>query len=150
MSSETTETTAISATTATTTIQPDLENSLKKIIIHNPNYGTKHCGPLEQRDVLEIKDLIQKVKVIKREKPHFFNNRTIIQGIRNGNSEDNTYKIGFYNFAISKGRMELQHIVKRFPADTDLETIVDKWGDILGYLFWRGTICDFEFSFWTD
>ena len=128
----------------------NVDELAKKIIIHNPNYGTKHCGPLDNNDIIEIKDLIRKVKAIKREKPHFFNNRTIIQGIRDGNSEDQTYKIGFYNFAISKGRMELQHIVKRFPPETDLEKVVDKWGDILGYLFWRGKICDFEFSFWTD
>ena len=69
-----------------------------------------------------------------------------MQGIREGDSEDKTYKIGFYNFTISKGRMELQEIIKQFPEDTDVDTVVDKWGDILGYLFWRGTISDFDFE----
>lgn len=125
----------------------------KKIIIHNPNYGTKHCGPLTNDEINEIKEVINTIKEMQKEKPHFFNNRTIIQGIREGNSEDKMYKIGFYNFTISKGRMELQHVIKRFPPETDVESqnnIVDKWGDILGYLFWRGKVCDYEFSFWSD
>ena len=125
-------------------------STFKKIIIHNPHYGSKHCGPLDQTDLIEVKDLISRVKQIQKEKPYIFNNRTIIQGIREGNSEDKTYKIGFYNFAISKGRMELQHIIKRFPPDTDVDKIVDKWGDIMGYLFWRGKVCDYEFSIWTE
>ena len=115
-----------------------------KIIIDNPYYGPKECGPLDEEDIESIKEIVERVRTIQQEKPHFFNSRTIMQGIREGDSEDKSYKIGFYNFTISKGRMELQEIIKQFPEDTDVDTIVDKWGDILGYLFWRGTICDFE------
>ena len=124
--------------------------SHNKIIIYNPHYGTHHCGPLKDYEVEEIKEVVERVKKIKKAKPHFFNNRTIIQGIREGESEDKSYKIGFYNFTISKGRMELQEIIKKFPEDTDVDTVVDKWWDILGYLFWRGIICDYEFAKWTD
>ena len=120
------------------------------LIIHNPYYGTKHCGPLKDQEIEEINGVVERVQRIKEEKPHFFNNRTIIQGIRDGESEDKSYKVGFYNFTISKGRMELQEIIKQFPEDTDVDTVVDKWGDILGYLFWRGTICDFEYGKWTE
>ena len=122
----------------------------KKVIIYNPYYGTKHCGPLTDTEVQDIKEIVEKVKQIKAAKPHFFNNRTIIQGIRDAESDDKSYKIGFYNFTISKGRMELQEIIKQFPEDTDVDSIVDKWGDILGYLFWRGTICKFKPGVWTE
>jgi len=121
-----------------------------KIIINNPYYGPKHCGPLDDEDIESINEIVERVRTIQREKPHFFNNRTIMQGIREGESDDKSYKIGFYNFTISKGRMELQEVIKQFPEDTDVDTVVDKWGDILGYLFWRGTICDFEFGVWSE
>ena len=123
---------------------------MKKIIIYNPVYGTKHCGPLDSTEMKDLKDIIIKIKQFQKEKPHIYNNRTIIQGIRDGSSEDKTYKIGLYNFSISKGRMELQYILKRFPPETDLTKVVDKWGDLMGYLFWKGKICDYEYSIWVE
>ena len=100
--------------------------------IENPELGRKEIGPFTYKDLLEIEETIADIKKLPK---IYFTTTTVIEFIGNCHC--------LYDYEISQCRPIGHYIIKAFENVQD-QIELDKWGDIYGYILWKGQVAPYK------